>query len=68
MYFRFCRGLLFDRTLLWAWEKDLKKAKRYLGMACDKKHQEACAAYGKLNSQDIENLLKCHQKYFKKLN
>ncbi|EHF7953554.1 sel1 repeat family protein, partial [Campylobacter coli] len=35
-------------------KKDLKKAKRYLGMACDKKHQEACAAYRKLNSQDIE--------------
>lgn len=35
-------------------EKDLAKAKRYFGMACDKKYQEACAAYKELNSKDIE--------------
>ncbi len=34
--------------------KDLQKAKRYFGMACDKKHHEACAAYKELNSKDIQ--------------
>ncbi|EPB3104077.1 tetratricopeptide repeat protein, partial [Campylobacter jejuni] len=35
-------------------KQDLTKAKRYFGMACDQKHQEACAAYKELNSKDIE--------------
>lgn len=35
-------------------KQDLAKAKRYFGMACDKKHKEACAAYKELNSKDIE--------------
>ncbi|MBZ7963467.1 tetratricopeptide repeat protein [Campylobacter sp. 2457A] len=34
--------------------KDLQKAKIYFGMACDKKHKEACAAYKELNSKTIE--------------
>ncbi|TKX32660.1 tetratricopeptide repeat protein [Campylobacter aviculae] len=34
--------------------KDLQKAKRYFGMACDKKHKEACAAYKELNSKTME--------------
>lgn len=35
-------------------KKDLQRAKRYFGMACDKKHQEACAAYKNLNDRGIE--------------
>ncbi|MBZ7960858.1 tetratricopeptide repeat protein [Campylobacter molothri] len=34
--------------------KDLQKAKIYFGMACDKKHKEACAAYKELNSKAVE--------------
>lgn len=35
-------------------KKDLQKAKRYFGMACDKKHREACAAYKEFNDRGIE--------------
>ncbi|ARE80357.1 tetratricopeptide repeat protein [Campylobacter helveticus] len=35
-------------------KKDMKKAKRYFGMACDKKHKEACVAYREFNDRGID--------------
>ncbi|MCH5336683.1 MAG: sel1 repeat family protein, partial [Campylobacter sp.] len=35
-------------------KKDMAKAKRYFGMACDKKHKEACEAYKEFVKQGIE--------------
>ncbi len=34
--------------------KDMQKAKRYFGMACDKKHKEACEAYKEFVKKGIE--------------
>lgn len=35
-------------------KKDMAKAKRYFGMACDKKHKEACEAYKEFVKKGIE--------------
>ncbi|EAL52268.1 tetratricopeptide repeat protein [Campylobacter upsaliensis] len=35
-------------------KKDMKRAKRYFGIACDKKHKEACVAYRELNDRGID--------------
>ena len=35
-------------------KKDMQSAKRYFGMACDKKHKEACEAYKEFVKKGIE--------------